>query len=199
MMGGLPQRAFWLRSRGALNRSVQASSDQFVRRRLEAQSLPGSQVELQSDGIQLRLGVSGQIGSLGEVLSQQPVGVLVRATLPGTVRIAEVDLHVGGDGEVLVVRPSPCPDPKSAIGAAAAAAGARVRARARTTVWLSLARHLHQHHEPRLAFDQRGDVSVVGSGQQVSLPVTWNGSILGLRRSLADGDRVQDLARVRDP
>src|SRR6516225_140334 len=38
-----------------------------------------------------------------EILSQQAVGVLVAAALPRTAWIAEIDLHVGGDGEVLVV------------------------------------------------------------------------------------------------
>ena len=36
-----------------------------------------------------------QVGVLGEVLPQQPVGVLVRAPLPGRMRIAEEDLEPG--------------------------------------------------------------------------------------------------------
>ena len=40
---------------------------------------------------------------LREVLAQQPVGVLVRASLPRTLGVAEVDLHAGVDGEPLVV------------------------------------------------------------------------------------------------
>lgn len=38
--------------------------------------------------------MDGQVGSLGEVLAQQPIGVLVGAALPGAVRVAEVHLHV---------------------------------------------------------------------------------------------------------
>lgn len=41
---------------------------------------------------------------LGEVLAQEPVGVLVRAALPRAVWITEVDLHVGRCREPLVVR-----------------------------------------------------------------------------------------------
>jgi hypothetical protein len=41
---------------------------------------------------------------MGEVLSQQAIGVLVRAALPRTLRIAEVDLDLGGDGKCLVRR-----------------------------------------------------------------------------------------------
>jgi Bax inhibitor 1 like protein len=36
-------------------------------------------------------------------LSQQQIGVFVRAALPGTLRIAEVDLDVGGYCEGLVL------------------------------------------------------------------------------------------------
>ena len=39
-----------------------------------------------------------------EVLSKQAIGVLVRAPLPGTLWIAEVDLDLGGDGQRLVRR-----------------------------------------------------------------------------------------------
>src|SRR5262249_34747158 len=48
-------------------------------------------------------GVAREICSPREILSQQAVGVLVAAALPRTAWIAEIDLHVGGDGEVLVV------------------------------------------------------------------------------------------------
>jgi hypothetical protein len=36
---------------------------------------------------------------LGRLLAQQPVGVLVGPSLPGLVRVAEVDPDAGGDGE----------------------------------------------------------------------------------------------------
>ena len=41
---------------------------------------------------------------MGEVLSKQAIGVLVRPSLPGTLRVAEVDLDLGGDGQRLVRR-----------------------------------------------------------------------------------------------
>ena len=40
---------------------------------------------------------------LGEVLTQQPVGVFIAASLPWTLRIAEVDVYVRGDRELLMV------------------------------------------------------------------------------------------------
>src|ERR1700726_1766751 len=36
-----------------------------------------------------------QVGALRKVLSQQAIGVLVRAALPGTLRIAETDVDFG--------------------------------------------------------------------------------------------------------
>ena len=44
------------------------------------------------------------IGPLGQVLAEQAVRVLVGAPLPRTLRITEVDLHVGGHGERGVLR-----------------------------------------------------------------------------------------------
>jgi hypothetical protein len=38
-----------------------------------------------------------QVGALGKVLSKQPIGVFVCASLPGTLWIAEVDLQSGID------------------------------------------------------------------------------------------------------
>src|SRR3569832_1962616 len=46
--------------------------------------------------------IDAEIGTLGEVLPQQPIGVLVRAALPGTSWIAEVDLDS-------------CVDPKTTV------------------------------------------------------------------------------------
>src|SRR5712692_4182535 len=49
------------------------------------------------------LAVDREVGLTREVLSQQAIGVLVRTSLPWASRIAEVDLHVGRDGELFVM------------------------------------------------------------------------------------------------
>jgi hypothetical protein len=41
----------------------------------------------------------GQIGPLPHVLTEQPIGVLVRSSLPGSVRVAEVHLDARVDRE----------------------------------------------------------------------------------------------------
>src|SRR5687767_10090566 len=67
----------------------------FLRRCHPVQGLSRSPVELGGDLIELFLGEGGDAGALREVLAQQPVGVLVGAALPGTLGVAEVDLHAG--------------------------------------------------------------------------------------------------------
>ncbi len=44
-----------------------------------------------------------KVGSLRQVLSQQPVRVFVPAALPGAMRITEVDFHIRGHREGLVL------------------------------------------------------------------------------------------------
>src|SRR5271154_5475938 len=74
---------------------------QFTRWSLEAQSFSRALIETQRDLVQLGLRVAGKIGSLRQVLTQQTVGVFVRSSLPGAVRIAEVDFHIRGSREGL--------------------------------------------------------------------------------------------------
>src|SRR3989304_9150609 len=47
--------------------------------------------------------MSGEVGALGKVLAEQSVGVLVGATLPWAVRVAEVDLDASVDPELSVL------------------------------------------------------------------------------------------------
>src|SRR5215831_7930375 len=68
-------------------------------RGLEAQSLAGPFIELPSHSVELRLLVHCQIRSLGEVLPQQAVGVLIGSTLPRALRITEVDVDFGRQGK----------------------------------------------------------------------------------------------------
>ena len=66
-------------------------------RRPIAECPAGPGVALARNRIQLRLGVAGEVSPLRQVLAQQTIGVLVRPALPRTVRVAEIDLHAGGD------------------------------------------------------------------------------------------------------
>ena len=84
---------------------------------LPAEDLARSGVERRGDGFEVRGGPARQVGAFGEVLAQQAVGVLVRAALPGAVRVGEEDRDAGLDLELRRARRAPCRGPRSAIGA----------------------------------------------------------------------------------
>src|SRR5665647_1502315 len=69
-----------------------------------AECLAWSGVELGGNQFQVRGGVHGQVGALGEPVAQQPVGVLVRWSLPRGVRVSEVDRQVQRRRDLLVQR-----------------------------------------------------------------------------------------------
>jgi putative transposase len=60
-------------------------------------------IQFLRDLVQISLRVNGKVSLLWEVLSQQAIGVLVGASLPGALRIAEVHLQVSGHREVFVI------------------------------------------------------------------------------------------------
>jgi|BarGraNGADG00212_1021973.scaffolds.fasta_scaffold04760_5 hypothetical protein len=70
----------------------------------ELQRLPWPFVELTRHFVQMGLRVHRQVGSLRKVLSQQTIGILIGTTLPRTLRIAEVDIYVGGQREASMIR-----------------------------------------------------------------------------------------------
>ena len=49
-----------------------------------------------------------------------------------------------------------------------------------------LAGDLEKHHKARMAFNQRRDVRVVCSTEQVSFPMAGHGAVLGLGRPFTD-------------
>lgn len=76
-----------------------------LQRRVESVPLPlpGPGVEVQRDLVELILAVHRQVRALGQVLSEQAVGVFVAAALPGAVRVGEVDRHTGTQGQHVVI------------------------------------------------------------------------------------------------
>ena len=68
-------------------------------RALPSKVLTRTGIKFPSDGIKLDLSETGEVCSLGEILPEQAVGVLVDAALPKTVRVGEVDLDSGHPGE----------------------------------------------------------------------------------------------------
>ena len=76
----------------------------FFCRGFKAQRLARPVIQLPCHLVQLRLRVYRQIGSLGEILPEQAVGVLVGASLPWTARFTEVDIDVRHQAELAMIR-----------------------------------------------------------------------------------------------
>ena len=110
---------------GVFNRSLQHRS-QSIGRSFKPQGLARTLVETQSDLVQVGLRELREIYPLREILSKQPIGVLVAAALPGTAWITEINLHVGGNREALVIRHLLAAIPRSMSDATQKAACARV-------------------------------------------------------------------------
>ena len=81
-----------------LKKIYKVSNKQFCRA-LPSKVLTRTGIKFPSDGIKLDLSETGEVCSLGEILPEQAVGVLVDAALPKTVRVGEVDLDSGHPGE----------------------------------------------------------------------------------------------------
>src|SRR3569623_1906400 len=68
-------------------------------RRAKRQGRSWPVVQPAGDPVQVNLGESIQRCPLREVLSEKTIGVFVRSSLPGALRVAEVHLDVRGDAE----------------------------------------------------------------------------------------------------
>ena len=167
---------------GDLNRSTQHQL-QSIGRGFEGQGLSRALIEPQSNAIEVGLGEAREIGSSREVLSQQAVGVLVAATLPGTARITEVNLHVGGNREAFVADISL---PWSHVRERRSCSGnfRMCLASAATIIRRVLPWKLDEHRKAAVAFDERHDVRVACSGKEISFPMARNCAILGLGGSV---------------
>ena len=53
--------------------------------------------------VEIILAVSGEVGAFREVLAYQPVGVLVRSSLPRRFRVTEIQLDTGINSELGVL------------------------------------------------------------------------------------------------
>src|SRR5665647_1038954 len=158
-----------------------------------AEGLSGSAVELKSDGVEVVLGVFGQVGALWEVLAQEPVGVLVGAALPRGVRVAEEHRNAGGDGEPGVFGHLPALVPgQGALQQGGKAAHRDLQQRGQPDRGV-VVRHPRQDRVPRGPLDQGDDRrGVARAHDQVPLPVAGNSPVLGLWWTLGEHDHVLD-------
>jgi len=78
---------------------------EFICRRLKSQRFAWALIQPpQSDTIEGRLWMQGEVGLLGKILTQQTVGIFICPASPGALRVTGVNLHVGRDCKALVIR-----------------------------------------------------------------------------------------------
>ena len=70
---------------------------------LPIEGFAGAVVQGRGDGVQVVLCVSAEVGAFGEILTEETVGVLVGATLPWCLGVAEVDVQVGVFSELIML------------------------------------------------------------------------------------------------
>ncbi len=123
--------------------------------------------------------MGGEVRALRHVLAQQAVGVLVRAALPGTVRVAEVDLDARVDVNCAWADSSL---PWSQVMRAQELSGRSAMAALHGLVdplGVSAFGQVQQHHVPGGPLDQRSDRgAAVLADDEVALPVPGHRSVL---------------------
>ena len=166
-------------------------------RDLPLEGLAGAAVEAVGGGLKHVGAVDGEVGALGEVLAEQSVGVLVGASLPGRVGVAEVDGDTGLDAEAGVFGhlDALVPGDRAAqrVGQCRDRGGHLV-----SDVFSGLVvAEVQQDHEAGGTLDQCADRgTVVAADDQVAFPVAGHGSVGDLGRAFADHDHVGDPASV---
>ncbi len=73
-------------------------------RRPKVETFSWARIESMGNGIQLTVGIARQIRAFGQVLTQQPIRILVGAALPGRMGIRKEDADRELLGEALMLR-----------------------------------------------------------------------------------------------
>ena len=125
-------------------------------------------------------------------MSQQSIGIFVAAALPRALGITEVDADIRRDGELAMIGQF-----------CSAILGQRCHDTLRQVLHPGnqgadnavavLATDLDQYDKPRAAFDQRGDMAVSGTTQQIAFPMAGNGAVLDLCRAVTNREGIYDL------
>ena len=177
--------------------------------RFPAQCFSWPSIKGGRDGGDLVGAVDAQVRAFREVLTQQPVRVLVGATLPWALRVAEVDLHARVDLETIMLGHfgSLIPSQRTTQFFGQGDDGARNRiahglssmSRERRTILHARsfavpgeAGKMQQHREARGALDQRADRRAAKAQDEVSFPVSRHRSIGRFGGASTDHDLRRD-------
>ena len=149
-----------VRNCGAASTSRRNTCVKFLCRRFKPQRFAWSFVQLPGHPIQISLRVYRQVRSLGEVLPEQAIGVLVGAPLPRTSRVAEINIDIGLQAKPSMIRELLATIPGQRF----------VQFRRQLPCLLDesgnhrlriFTRHPRQHHIARMTFHQGRNVTVL--------------------------------------
>jgi hypothetical protein len=146
-----------------------------------------------SNGIELFLAIDRQVRSLGQILTQQAVGVLTGAPLPGTMRVAEVDAHAGVGrqfgmaGHFLSLVIGQALAQRRTDGIELGCEGCQCRGSSGTF-------HARQQHQTAGALNEHADRGLVaGTLDEIAFPVARHDGVSDFRWAHVDADHVRDL------
>jgi len=159
------------------------------------QRLAWSTIQFCRYSIKFLLSIQGQVSAFRVILPEQPVGVLVEATLPRRVRVAEVDGQTGADGELGVASHLLALIPGHAVAQELRQRLHFPRQQRGHALGAAVVGNLDEHGESAGPFDEGGDLRFAAlADDQISLPETGHRTIVGLGGPLADVDHVWDLS-----
>ena len=146
-------------------------------------------IEFLGDRVEVVLRVDGWVGAFGEVLAQEPVGVLVGAALPRGVRVAEVDGHVQRGADPFVQGEFRSLVPGQRIAQEFGQVLHLVDDGLPGVFGVVPVGQVRQDREPGGALDERADGAfVAAAGDEIALPVARDRPVPDLRGSLRDHD-----------
>jgi hypothetical protein len=166
-----------------------------------------------SDGIKFAYRVSTEIGALWKVLSQQAVGVLVRAALPRTLRVAKVDFQPAIDAKLCMLCHLGSLIPRERLSeffrqlthgldnGLADSFGSMTSKRwavlnPESALISFLTRQVQQHRKSRTAFNESADRRASEAKDEIAFPMTGHCPVGNFGRSVAYHDGVSDEGLV---
>ena len=165
---------------------------QFNCRRSVCEGHSGSRIQPQGDRIELRLGIAREVGRMRQT-GYKAVSVFIGASLPGALRITEVDLDVRSHRKRAMGGKFGPAIPRERFDKPLGQSPNSPRQRADDCLRF-LIRQADQQHKSRLPFHQRRHVRPACAFQQIAFPMPGKRAVCDVRGPLTNRDGIDDLA-----
>ena len=163
-------------------------------RALPSEALTRAVIRSLGDDIKIDLSETGEVYSLGEILPEQAVGVLVDVALPRTVRVGEVDLDAGHLGEPFVLShftPPIVGQGQTPLRVDAAEHGSETSDCRSDSCMI----HFSQCDEERASLNQRANGGrIARTLDQIALPMARHDAVFDFQRAHMAADHVRNGA-----